>query len=212
MPYRKYANRRRRYKRTRKSLSKKQRKEVKSIVKANAELKYLDYLTTATGINSGGYLVGPITAITQNISGSNRIGDQVKIDSIWAHEQLICGDATNFVRIVWFQWFQNTATIVPTLGAILQNPAVPTFSPINETNVDGKLFRVISDKCYSMTTSGANQCLSIKKRLKPPRKIIEFNPTATTGFNHVYCYVVSDSIAAPNPTHQAMFRTQFTDS
>lgn len=212
MPYRKYSNRRRRYKRTRKSLSKKQRKEVKAIVKTNAEMKYIDSNFVASVVNAGGTLLGPVTAINQNIGGSQRIGDQIRIENIAATEQLIAGDATNFLRIIWFQWYQNTASVAPTLGAILQNPSAPTYSPINETNLDGKLFRILSDKCYGMTTSGANQCLTLKKRIKPARKVLEFNPTAATGFNHIYCYVMSDSIAAPNPTHQAYVRVQYTDS
>lgn len=196
-------------------LSEKQKIQVKRLVGNQEEKKYQDTTSPSNSISASATLIGPVTLVSQGSTASNRSGDEMYIKKIMNHEQMIVGDATNFVRVIWFQWFANSASITPTIGAILQNPGVPTNSAINDTNSGGKLFKVISDKCYSLVSAGPGSCLSVKSEFygkNIPRKTVEFNPSATSAFNHIYVFVVSDSIAAPNPSYTLYSRCEFTDA
>lgn len=194
-------------------LTKKQLKQVKRIVTRSAEQKIYDVTSATTGFTNAGTLIGPFQQIPQNIGDSQRIGDRIYLKNVHSRMSFIYGDGTNVIRMIWFQWYPNTASETPLVGTILQtlNPR----SMINDTNQDGQKFRVMLDKTYAMTQNGSNGCIQKNFRFygrRLPRKKLQYNPAATTGFNQIYCLFISDSIAAPNPTVDMVVRTTYVDS
>lgn len=208
--------RRKRAGRTRgRKLNKRQVRQVKSIVTRNEEIKIKDTLQSSTSATSTAAFTNPIPAVSQGTGESQRIGDKIRLKSLHVKCTLAGADATNVVRLVWFQWIPNTASQTPNAGSLLQDTAVPWLSPINETNQNAGLFRIISDNLYQLTTSGSNQGLVVHKNFygrKLPRKNLEYNPGATTGFNQIYCMYASDSVAATHPSFAFYTRLRYSDS
>lgn len=195
-------------------LSPKQKNEVKQLMARKLETKYVDTTHSSTSIPVGGAAFGPLSLVGQGIASNQRTGDHINSKYMEVNQSLIVGDATNFVRVLWFQWKPNSATSGPSVGALLQNPAWPVESPVNDVNKT-LLFVVLSDKTYAMSQSGANACIRLKQKFYGKRlgdKGLQFNPAANTGFNHIYCYVFSDSVAAPNPSTSMYVRYAYTDA
>lgn len=153
--------------------------------------------------------------IVQGTADSQRTGDRLTLKNIQSRISIIGADATNVIRLIFFQWYQNTATSTPVIGSILQNPTYSWVSAINDTNQDAGLFRIIYDKTYQLSLSGNNQGLVKKLNFygrRLPRKSLQFNPANTTGFNQVYCLAVSDSVAVTHPSVLVYSRTTYVDS
>lgn len=196
-------------------LNKRQVRQVKSIITRNEEVKIKDTLLGSTSISSTAGITAAITAVAVGTEESQRVGDEIRLKSIHVNANILGADATNVVRLIWFQWIPNNASQTPNAGSLLQDTTYPWMSPINETNQKAGLFRIISDKRYQLTTSGSNQGITLTKTFygrKIPRKNIEFNPAQSTGFNQIYCLYASDSVAASHPTFTYYTRVSYSDS
>lgn len=213
MPYKKtYRRRVKRYKG--RKLTKTEKKQVKRIVGSKEEVKYLD-------TNSGSFIVtgsptfNDLTVVGQGVGANQRTGDKIMSKRINLRWNAIYGDATNFLRCIVFQWKANNASITPTAGAILENPAVPITSSLNNTNDASTLYTVLYDRVYCLVGNGSNGAIARNISLygkKLGRKALNFNPTANTGFNHIYTLWFSDSAAAPSPAVSQYVRYEYTDS
>lgn len=179
------------------------------------EQKFLDTSSPGNGVSSSGTILGPFNAVPQGTTQNSHIGDHLRMRRFDFRTNHVAGDATNFMRMIVFQWFQNTALQSPTPTILLQNLGANVASSINETNQDSPIFRIITDRTFSLSTGGSNQAVvrnfSIYgKRI--PRKQQQFNNNLTTGFNQIYMMLISDSITAPNPTSNVYCRFTFTDA
>lgn len=213
MPYKRSTRRVKRYKG--RKLTKTQKKQVKRIVGSREEGKYLDTnlgvgfsATTAATFND-------LTVVAQGVGATQRTGDKIMSKRLNIRWNAIYGDATNFLRCIVFQWKANSASITPTAGAILENPAVPITSALNNTNDASTLYTVLYDKVYSLVGAGSNGAIARNitlygKRLG--RKVLNYNPTASSGFNHIYTLWFSDSNAVPSPSVYQYSRYDYTDS
>lgn len=197
-------------------LNKREIREVKRIVGSESESKYQITQNVNVGISAAP--VGPamlnLISPGQGISGSQRTGDKIHIKQMQIRMSLIYGDATNYIRCIFFQWIPNTATQAPTAGAILDNPANGILTPMNQVN-QGVLFRPLLDRTYSLVSSGSNAVLFRAFRLygsRLGRKTLQFNPAATTGFNQIFCLAFSDSAAAPTPGLSIITNTTYVDA
>jgi len=124
------------------ALNVRQKRQVKNIVSRQVELKQFDTTNSALGIASTGTFVGPFAAIPQGSADNYRVSDRLHMKRLWMRWTCVFGDATNFLRVVVFQWKANNATITPSVNAILQNPGAPFLSPMNDTN-QGTLFTLM---------------------------------------------------------------------
>lgn len=196
-------------------LNKRQVRQVKNLVSRQQEHKVFDNTVGSTGISSGGSLYGPLTAPIQGTGDSQRVGDRITLKKMTFREAMVYGDGTNHLRLIIFQWYQNSAVAAPLLTDILQTTGNPICSSINDTNMDGKKFKVLHDKVYNLTQNGANGASFSQIKLygrRIARKAIQFNPGATSGFNHIYMYAISDSAAVPNPSVTHFSRCEYIDS
>lgn len=188
--------------------------QVKNLIGRNDETKIFDIGLSATVISSSGSIFGPITATNQGAADGQHVGDKLKLKKVELRETMFGADASNIMRVVWFQWYSNNATTTPSVSAVLENIGFPVSSAINHTNDQSHLFKIVSDKRYAMSLSGDSAALVKDSNWYGkaiPRKIIEYNPGSNTGFYHLYCMVVSDSILVSHPTYGFYIRCHYTD-
>lgn len=196
-------------------LNKRQVRQVKNLVSRQQEHKIFDNTSGSTGAPNTGVLYGPLTAPSQGPSDSQRTGDRITLKKITFRESMIYADTTNHFRLIIFQWYQNSALATPALTDILQTIGNPICSAINDTNMDGKKFKILHDKVFNLTQNGANAAAFSQIKLygrRIARKAIQFNPGATSGFNHIYMFALSDSAAIPNPSLTHYSRVEYIDS
>jgi hypothetical protein len=196
-------------------LNKKQMRQVKSLMTRNQEIKYLDANIAATSIPYTGVFWNSMTQVGQGINDHQRVGDRLTVKKLTIRASMVGQDATNQMRLIVFQWFPNTAVTTPVIGTILENPLYQITSSINRTNEEGRLFKIMFDKTYTLVQNASNG--SAFKTLKfygrrIPRKIISYNPTATTGFNQFYFLAISDSVLPSDPSVAWSSRLDFTDA
>lgn len=211
MVYRRKTYRKKRYYRKGSKLNPRQKREVKRLIGNNLEKKISDTVSTGIIPGTSPTLLGPFTAINQGIADNQRVGDAIKIQSLRFNTNITVADTANFVRYLIFQWLPNNATVTPTIGAILEQATIQ--GQHNHTNV-GHLFNMLFDRTYTMSQTGSNAAMVRNFSIygKRLRKIVEYNPTATTGFYHVYMFVLSDSSLAPNPVCNMVTRLTYTDA
>lgn len=196
-------------------LNKRQVRQVKAIVGRETEDKTAFVALGTTSAPAGPLAVtAKLTAIGQGIASNQRTGDHIILKEVYLKVITEIADTYNTLRFIVFQWIPNDAVETPTVGAILQDPALGVYSHYNDTNLDGVKYRILLDRVYLLNTGSYNRTMKgyrlFGKRLA--RKKLVFNPTATTGFNQIYTLMMSDSIAAPNPTFAYHCKVTFTDA
>lgn len=171
------------------------------------ERKYFDtFQPTATGTAITGTMI-QLDGVSSGTSESNRIGDQITVQSLLLRLAVQTGSAgTGFLRVILFRWKPGSGILPPTASNLLQT--VNYLSPIN---VDyGEQIKVIMDKTYALAT-GSSQ-LQIDKFWRRKRYVVNYNnatPTAPNS-NSTYLFFISD-ISTGSPTYQFYSRLRFTD-
>lgn len=196
-------------------LTDRQKRQVKSMISRRIETKIFDTSLLGTSVVTGGTILGPFSVPVQGPADGQRVSDRIMLKDLMVNWEVKASDDTNIVRIVIFQWRSNNASVSPTASVLLQNPGNPIHSSINDTNVDGGLFTVLADKRYTLVINGSNRAVARRFKFfgrRIPRKRVTFNPSATTGFNHIYAAVWSDSVLGPNPTYDYYTRIHYIDA
>ena len=110
-----------------------QKREVKKLVSHVPELKWSDLgflgLTVSTTPT-----VSALTLIPQGQSASQRIGDSIHVDHFQLRYHVLYGDATQYVRVIIFQWHPistPTATDILANGVSGSVDAVSSFYQLN---------------------------------------------------------------------------------
>lgn len=200
-------------------LNNKQKKEVKQIVGIQQEKKYTlawDSLSPTTTPN----LVGPLVIPIQGDTDTERSGDRIMIKSVEVRQKMACGDTTNMIRVIFFQW---RPSVPPTIaGQILQ--ADPITASITVLSVYSKDFypdfKILYDKTHRLAGNGtANYpATNITTNyehffLKRFNKQIQYAAGGiVNSTNNIFLLIVSDSGALPNPTYSFDMRINYTDS
>lgn len=203
----------RRQKREGRKLTPAQKRQVKLIVGRDVEKKFFDKNMPGNAPTGSGLIVGSVINIAQGNNDTGRIGDKITLKQMKIRTTITGADATNFVRLIWFQWTPLNSVQAPSLSTLMQDP-ITWNSPLNESNGAANLYRVISDKIYSCSLSGSTAARSFTTVLygrKIPRKQIEYQPSQATGYNQIYCAMYSDSTATAHPTVSVYMRTMYTD-
>lgn len=139
-----------------------------------------------------------------------RNGDKLTPHSLKARLFWIAGDAYNIVRTIFFRWKPNTAWRIPIVGDILQVTA-SVVTPESPYVWDYRnQFEILYDKTHFVDTYRPTKMIVFYKRLKAMK--MAFDAGGVTGSNKIYCLVISDSAAAPNPNFQLYTRFTFQDS
>lgn len=196
-------------------LTKKQVTQVKRIAHVGVELKHYDVSTVAASVPSTGTMLGPFSVPPQGITEAHRIGDQIHLKNFQYKLAFIGADTTNFVRIVWFRWYEQNSIVAPVAADIFETTLNPIVSGLTESNVEANRIHVLSDRTYSLSTNGtfcaAKHSTLYGKRLGK-KKLIFIPAASLTGDGHIYCFVISDSIAVSHPSIYIYTRLIYSDA
>lgn len=203
-------------------------KRVRRIEKS-IETKFHDTIIPATAIS----VAGKIFLFNEAIVPGTNLGDRIGIDIVGTSAEIrleaevplvaITGDNFNRFRVIvgWDRMPQGSG--VPLLGDIIEPPPAST-DPITalRTWATRKRFRILLDKVYTIyapqsggASIGFMKNFFKKWHFKLGRKKTTYgdNTGLATGVekNMLFMFIVSDSIAAANPTFTAMLRYKFQD-
>lgn len=187
------------------------RKIVKSIVAHNTELKYFD-TAAANSVDYAGSFYD-LTALAQGDTDVTRDGDKLTLRKLKAKLSISLGDTTNLFRIVYFRWKQNNISVTPT-QSYFSNPYTNnincTYAPQNWDTHDN--FQILYDRTFTLNTyTHPQRLITVNLKLSKLPKVA-YDAGSTSGNNHIYLYLVSDSAAAVHPTVNMINRISFVDS
>lgn len=177
------------------------------------QLKYFDVEVVGSVTATASYNV--LTSVAQGVAQSQRIGDKVRVVKIDIHLSLVTAnsDVYNTVRLVWFRWTPNTAALTPGATSILENPT--TQGTRSHYNYEGrKEYHILKDMFFGMTGTSTNPTpgsLRVERMSIRCDHDVVYNLGATTGCNHVYGLVLSDSAITPYPEIDYWARVWYLD-
>lgn len=192
-------------------LLKKVSKMISKRIHQNTELKYYDITADRAGVDFSGTFWN-LTNMSQGDSDTTRDGDKATPKSLNFSFDLAAGDATNHVRVIFFLWKQNTISVTPTIAYLL-SPYQGTTRAIDAPyNWDTRSnFKIIKDFNITLDTYHPIYKGHLRLNLKKMPKI-SFDSGTTNGNGQIYCCILSDSGAAPNPSVSFVSRLHFVDS
>lgn len=175
----------------------------------NEEPKHFDVLSSGTaGIAGSGVLY--LSSMAQGITDITRVGDRIVLKSLEARFDLVVADATNFIRLILFQWVGDAVSDVPTIAAVLES--TPYYlSPFN-WDQRGK-YRVLHDESVALMGVGPVTYISKKIKVGCPVKHQQFlNASTNIESGGLFALVMSDSAAAAHPGYDLYTRVSYTDA
>jgi hypothetical protein len=188
------------------------RQLIKQEYRKQSEAKH--WLTNWTSTVDSAGIVLDISAVGQGVGDDQRVGDDISPSSLEARLKLIYADTTNLVRVLFVQYHPDTAVAGPGVSFFFDSAHVAaglgTVLPYLTTN--RSLFRVLSDRTYSLNSGGANACVNVKHVFTKPMRKIHYNGSATTGSERIFCILISDSAVGPHPSYQLVTQLNYRDS
>lgn len=210
-----------RFKRKRRTGRKKVPKTVKTYVKRAVQAEIERKETSVTGVlspSTTASMVDLSSSISQGITDRTRIGDKCKPKYLQVNALLVVADLSNFVRFVFFVWKQNTILASPVTNLIWDDTGgvTPTLALMNHDTKQASNFKVLKDKTFYIAdvahTGAANPEKLVKFRINLKNcPATYFDAGNSTGTNHIYMGVVSDSSAAAHPSVTYTAHLAYTD-
>lgn len=197
-----------------------QRKQVKELIKEPMEHKYYeDPITDAFGVPSSGATY-QLSLIPQGDTDSTRDGDRLTLTSVNIRGSVYCGDVTNLIRVIFYQWRpQSTPTITDILSKGADGTNIDVYSHYNHDKRSE--FKILSDRTYSLagygtTVSPYGQDTEKLFNINISKKLIKnlqyVNGSTSVGSNQLWYLAISDSDATPNPTLTFKIRMNYIDA
>lgn len=180
-------------------------------IKKNTELKHFDTSIDTTYDFAG--TMYDLSAVAQGDIDNQRDGDKLTPKGLNFHYNASVADASNYIRVIIFHWKQNNISVSPTgsyLVSPFQSSVNAVLAPYNwDTRMNYKILKdfVIRLNSSDRTTANGHFYLSLKSLPK-----VAFDSGTTSGSNHIYMFVVSDSGAATHPGLRWISRLSFVDS
>lgn len=120
------------------------------------------------------------------------------------------------MRIILFQWLQDSGAVAPAATDILQNQGQP-YSPFSSYKKDdaGYTWALLADRLINVNAGSTSVNWSInvagKKLSKGAAKPrIQFSAAGASGKGHYYLFFVSDSGAVAHPVFTYYSRIRYT--
>jgi hypothetical protein len=188
---------------------------IRRMITNKQEIKFFDTLETAVAHTSGGNVIH-LSNIPVGNSDSTRIGDSVLPQRLECRFNWLCGDATQYCRLIIFRWKPFFGSTSPSTSSILFSSVAANIivSPFVHDQRDQ--FEVLLDKTTIPLQSGVSGQINsntVIVNMKMARKPIQWVTGSTTNMsNGIFALMVSDSAVVPNPTITSYFRLTYTDS
>lgn len=236
MPY--YRKRYKKNYRRNVKLNKRQKKEVKALISRDIEIKNYVYQTPLTGITSTPYFDDLTSYITLGDTYNQRTGSEITLKAIkfrWEADANggSFSDSYNHVRVVVFRWAPtNIGNAAPTQtqssGYLFDNAGTPyILAPFDWVN--RHKYHILYDKTitlaptWSFDSAGGltgNQSKHSYYMSKPitisgkrlGKKLVTYDEAASTGTNHIYIAVCSDSTVNPHPECRFVIQMLYGDA
>lgn len=201
-------------------LNKRQKFQVKRLIRNVQELKYFEGSSQNADISTSPAILD-ISAVSQGDTDTTRDGDRLQwVGKIDFRYSLDIADATNIIRVMIFQWKPNSS---PAAGSLFLNGptgAVDVWS--NYGHDHRQEYTILYDKTYSLvgnggaatvpTTTSSQIVRFVRISLKRIAKMAQFTAGTTAGTNKLYLYLISDSALVGNPTITFSAKVFFRDS
>lgn len=182
---------------------------VRRELRRNDEPKHFDVLSSGTaGIAGSGVLY--LSSMAQGSTDITRIGDEVTLKRLDARWDIIYADATNFMRLILFQWVGDAVSDVPAIASILES--TPYYlSPFNWDQ--RHKFRVLFDETYCLDAATSPRTHVGRFSCGLPIKHLQFlNASTNIEAGGLFALFCSDSAAAAHPAYDLYTRVSYTDS
>jgi len=195
-------------------LNRKQRNEVKSLIKKDVELKYLSSSIPSTAVSTVAVVNGVPFDVTQGILDQQRIGDAYTLaGSVELRYSWTISDTTNICRFILFQWRGQTYALnpIPTAVDILINGPTGVIDVYSHYNHDNRFsYTILYDRTVNLIGNGTagtfpgttSTQMYIHKRvsLKKAQKEVQLVAGGGQGKNRLFLCYVSDSSVVNHPT------------
>jgi hypothetical protein len=185
--------------------------------------KYFDTVTGLDTTTSSGKVTN-LSAIPQGASISNRVGDEIYLESIEfaMNIQFIvtAAGSASALRLILFQYYLDTSLASASASTVLQYTAQPyaLASPFNMTNLRQENFGIIWEQLFPLagnvnTANGVGNygpTSTFIRKVFPIKRRLRYDAAATTGNGHLYLLAVTDSSTA-GPTYSWVSRVNYSD-
>lgn len=198
-----------------------QRAEVKKIMSAQVEKKYLNATQSQLSVTGSSNITCITDGIQQGITDNTRVGDKIKLMKMYLRLFWGPGDGVDFVRFILFQWRPSDQLSGPTASDILLVGAGGGIDISSHYNHDKRSqFKIVYDKTINICGSGnsadspdgpASRGFEIQTLL-PKIPDVFFDAGSARGMNHVYALAISDSNVAPHPYIYYTLKVMYTDA
>jgi len=140
-----------------------------------------------------------LSAVTVGTGNNTRTGTEITAKKLEINLLFVIADTYNIVRVIVFEWLPSDSSDVPSGGEIFStayssgnNEQYCLLNPIRPSR-----FKVLKDITVNLDVAH----VSLHRRLafKMNHKV-SFDTGGTTGRNHLYMAIVSDSTAVTHPT------------
>lgn len=152
--------------------------------------------------------VQDLCSVAQGDGDTYRDGDTLQASSINYRINMSPGDSTNFLRLIFVQYFPNTTPAATDILTI--SVGYETLAMYNTDQADQ--FKILSDRTYTMTDVGYNKARSISGKIQVSKKKMQYMAGTTNGSNHVYLIALSDSSAVAHPSYGCVTKLNFRDN
>jgi len=142
---------------------------------------------------------------------NNRIGDKYTITKLELGFNLSYGDPTNILRIIIFQWLEDS---VPTDSDIFEDTTDPQsklLGSLCSDSIKGKVLRVLKDIKVACNTYQPNMYWRTSISGSKMRPLQMVGGSASAGVGNIYCCYMSDSSAIAHPVLQCNWTLHYMD-
>lgn len=204
-------------------LTYRQKRQVKQLIGRRLERKFIDTVSTLTGVTSTGTLL-TMSSPAQGAGQSQRVGDSITVKSIDLNYSVVGYDATNMVRVILFKWKNDDAAYAPSVSSILTAAQLvqdtAPFAQFNWDNMKSGDFRICYDRVHSLSYNNAaaspgSAVQAVRKKIVGKRLhggLVELTAGTTTGEGVYFLLVISDSAAIGHPKFNYSVRIEYTDA
>jgi len=164
---------------------------VKSMLNSSYEIKAYDTAISSTIDNTGSF-----TDLLVPSSGTlnyQRIGNSVSLKKLIVRCNFTVADSSNILRMVLLRWHPSSTSDVPQVAELLNSTSNPLAMYIIQKP---SRFKVIYDQIITVDTYNPIKSLDFELDLNGK---VSFDTGVTTGSEHLYLFLQSDSGAASHP-------------